>query len=458
MEPPRQTQTVDSIIAGRNRAAGLSYKLAANSLGLDLPGQDITTDDTLMKATAIISTPTVDRVGDMLIPAGCKLDNYAKNAVVLWNHGFEGGLPVGTSQDKTKVLCVRILDTHVEADCFFDQQFEMSDLVFKMIKAGFIRATSVRETPIRSSFKRDDALGDILIVDEWELEEWSWVPVGCNPDALAKAVELKKLDGTRIRGPILKSLLPFVPDLKRYGIGCEFPKEREVKISAETLKSLSLPALKALKTDNPDEPDIDEEMKDRAAKGAEADDEAAMEPETNGDDGMSDEEKGMEPYGSQVLKACHAGLKGIADNLDTAMKPLEHVDVKACLGEVRNGIQSHIEAIEGMHSKAYSDQEPLANRAAVGAEPVDVKSFLASGMLPQMQVFGASAHLGRLAAAKNLTNDQRLILKNVSQTLSNIATQAKSALEAKQAAANEPDPNEEKCKALGARLGKLLST
>ncbi|MFO0919436.1 MAG: hypothetical protein U0872_14145 [Planctomycetaceae bacterium] len=456
LEKPLSTKTVDSIIASRPRRSGLAYKLAANSLGLDIPNQEIATDDVLMKATAIISTPTVDRVGDMLIPVGCQIKNYAKNPVVLWNHGFEGGRPIGRGDDANKVLGLRILDTHVESDCYFDASFEDSDLTYKMIKAGFIRATSVRETPIKSSFMRDEALGDILIVEEWELEEWSWVPVGCNPDALAKAVELKKLDGTRIRGPMLKSLLPFVPDLKRYGIGMELPKERDVKLSPETLKAMPLAALKSLKTDNPDEPLLDEEMKRRAkSDGGEPDDEAAMEPETEGDDGMSDEEKGVEPYGSQVIKACHAGLKGIVDNLDHAMKPLEHEEVRKCLGKVKEGLEGHVAALEGMHAKAYSDQEPLANRASVGAEPMDVKSFLANGMLPTLQVFGIGSHLTRVAGAKNLTADQRTILKNAATMLTKIASEAKAAKEA-QSTEKPAEQSAEQLKALNDRLSKML--
>ncbi|WP_373649221.1 hypothetical protein [Schlesneria sp. DSM 10557] len=51
-----------------------------------------------MSARAVISTDAIDRVGDQLIPRGCRLENYAKNPVVLWAHGLEGiAQPIGTS-------------------------------------------------------------------------------------------------------------------------------------------------------------------------------------------------------------------------------------------------------------------------------------------------------------------------------------------------------------------------
>src|SRR4051812_41355949 len=80
------------------RRLGRIYKLAPGVMALDTVS-DAAIDESAMSATAIISTPTPDRVRDSMVPRGCLLDDYKNNPVVLWEHGFNLSLPIGKSED-----------------------------------------------------------------------------------------------------------------------------------------------------------------------------------------------------------------------------------------------------------------------------------------------------------------------------------------------------------------------
>lgn len=84
-------RTLNSVVARRPRRVGRHYKLSSQDscLAIEYTGRPYV-DRSAMSARAIISTGTIDRVGDLLIPQGCRLDNFIKNPVVLWAHGLEG--------------------------------------------------------------------------------------------------------------------------------------------------------------------------------------------------------------------------------------------------------------------------------------------------------------------------------------------------------------------------------
>lgn len=92
--------------------------------------------------TAIASTESVDRDGDILSANGWKLKNYKKNPVFLWGHDAHS-LPIGKS-----------LNTWVEGSkLMFQPQFAtdispFAEIVWKMYKAKILRSFSVRFDPI----------------------------------------------------------------------------------------------------------------------------------------------------------------------------------------------------------------------------------------------------------------------------------------------------------------------
>jgi hypothetical protein len=461
----RRTKTVDSIVLGRGRRTGSHYKLAANSPSLAIDIESTPRFDTSkVMATCVISTPTVDRVGDLLIPIGCRLDNYRRNPAVLWNHGFGFDLPVGKSEDGEGNLAVRVAEEAVDADCYFAQSVPESMQIFALIEEGIVRAASVRETPLKSSYQRDKDLGDVLVVEEWDLEEWSWVPVGMNPDAVAKVLHRNRLADRPIAQPILKSLIAIAPELKRFGKGIDLaPEATTVTKKSYTkaiLAKLTAAQLKAAKADADDESMPAVEDEEKRLKDAGSDGEPVP------DDEPAEDDSANSPYGSQVLSALHSSLASAVTGLKQAMAPLENPDVKGPLTEMLSALEGQVAAVEGLHTKCYQDRPGLKMDAPGDEEAEEaMKSFLASGQLPQLQLAGWGSRLKGVVSAANLSAEQRATLKGLLGHLSHLQTQAKSHKPQPKADTTPPDGDdpvkraevETKLKALESQINALNS-
>ncbi len=166
---------------------------------------------------ATISTRARDRHGDIVDPAGVRLDRFRKNPVVLYAHSYDG-LPVARS------LWERVRESDGGRELVAKPQFhldtELSREVWALISKGVLSAWSVGFIPERwePAPKSDDGgSGDGnaapgFVVKKWDLLEYSCVPVPSNFEALTH-----ELKSRRITAPALvKSLAPLgmkAPDL-----------------------------------------------------------------------------------------------------------------------------------------------------------------------------------------------------------------------------------------------------
>ena len=120
----------------------------------------------------IASDPSLDRSKDVMNPAGCVLDNYLENPIVLANH--DRTQPIGTATPM-------IRNNRVEAMVDFAPAgiSPKADEYCGLAKAGVLRAVSVGFDPIE--FKPNKSGG--YDYDKWELMELSLVAVPANPGA-----------------------------------------------------------------------------------------------------------------------------------------------------------------------------------------------------------------------------------------------------------------------------------
>ncbi len=123
-----------------------------------------------------ISTGSVDRDRDTIDPSGWKLSNYKKNPIVLFAHDYSS-LPIA------KTTKIKVEEGALVATAeFADHQF--ADTVFRLLKGGFLKATSVGFEPLKYQMNEERRGVDFL---EQELLEFSVVPVPANPEALMEA-------------------------------------------------------------------------------------------------------------------------------------------------------------------------------------------------------------------------------------------------------------------------------
>lgn len=134
--------------------------------------------------TAKITTNSIDRDGEVLIPQGMDARDFKKNPIVFWNHDYNQ--PIGTAADMKRN------DDHWTATARLAST-PFAQEVYTLMREGVVRGVSVGFVPIESrpATKGDiDKFGDGVkrVFPKWKLLEFSVVPLPANQDALITAV------------------------------------------------------------------------------------------------------------------------------------------------------------------------------------------------------------------------------------------------------------------------------
>src|SRR3954452_7620812 len=147
-------------------------------------------DEAARTVTAVISSAAPDRAGDVVVPAGlANAEEFLLNPVVLWAHQ-RAMPPVGTC------LALDVQPGRVVAVTKFAAGVPLAEDVFRLYEQGILRGWSVGLLPRRAS-PRPGRRG--TRIDEWDLLEYSAVPVPENPEALTLAVEKGLITDPRLR-------------------------------------------------------------------------------------------------------------------------------------------------------------------------------------------------------------------------------------------------------------------
>ena len=129
----------------------------------------------------IISNEAEDSYKDVVSSDGWDLKRYKSNPVVLWAHDHRQP-PVA------KAVSIGVEGGNLVAEAKFAdaETYAFADTVYKLLKAGFLKATSVGFFPTEWSY--DEERGGYNLLKN-ELYEFSIVPVPANPEALQMAVK-----------------------------------------------------------------------------------------------------------------------------------------------------------------------------------------------------------------------------------------------------------------------------
>lgn len=154
---------------------------------------DIFPQDGERAVIAKISTASVDRDGEVLMPQGCVTKNFEANPAVFWNHDYE--FPVG------KCVSIRREGDSLIAKTVFAERpanhpegrVWMADTLLSLYQQGVLKGFSIGANYIESRKANEhdkSAYGEKCgrVVSKWELLEYSAVSIPCNQDALAIAV------------------------------------------------------------------------------------------------------------------------------------------------------------------------------------------------------------------------------------------------------------------------------
>lgn len=122
----------------------------------------------------VISTPDLDRAGDIVVANGVDLSAYKANPVVLWNHNAD--CPVA------KCIEIAVKNSAIEALVQFPPEGDDDDAdrLYLRIKNGVVNAASIGFDPVKAEPIKGAGLKYIAS----ELMEFSFVSVPANADAL----------------------------------------------------------------------------------------------------------------------------------------------------------------------------------------------------------------------------------------------------------------------------------
>jgi HK97 family phage prohead protease len=145
------------------------------------------------EVVATVSTDSVDRDREVIVPKGINLKNYQDNPVVLYGH-------MTSMPPVAKSLWIKTVDDALISKMVFAET-EFADDIYRLYKDGFMKAFSIGFQYLDGSAPEEK---EIVANPSWakarfvirksELYEYSCVSVPANPDALSLAVSKGSID------------------------------------------------------------------------------------------------------------------------------------------------------------------------------------------------------------------------------------------------------------------------
>lgn len=135
-------------------------------------------DSATRTVTHVITAAVADRSGDLIVPAGlANREEFLRNPVVLWAH--QRTLPpIGTC------VALEVTDDRIIATTKFAAGVPLAEDVFRLFEQGVLRGWSIGFVPRRAGLRRTTRGQRGLLIESWDLLEYSAVPVPDNPLAL----------------------------------------------------------------------------------------------------------------------------------------------------------------------------------------------------------------------------------------------------------------------------------
>jgi len=133
--------------------------------------------------THVITAAVPDRSGDLILPGGlANRAEFLRNPVVLWAH--QRTLPpIGSCID------LQVAKDRVIAVTRFATGVPLADDLFRLYEQGILRGWSIGFVPKRAGLRPPTGDGPRgMLVESWDLLEYSAVPVPENPLALTMAI------------------------------------------------------------------------------------------------------------------------------------------------------------------------------------------------------------------------------------------------------------------------------
>ena len=177
----------------------------------------LTVNDGERSVVASITTNSLDRDGEVLIPQGCDATDFLKSPTVFFNHDYEK--PIGRCTDIRREPNSLIAKTRFATKPEDHTGEWLPDTVLSLFQQGVLSGFSVGFVPIESrrpSKKDRTQFGDrvVRVYSKWKLLEYSVAPLPANQDALVTAVSKGLIEPAFAKQLLPEIALPKKPKRK----------------------------------------------------------------------------------------------------------------------------------------------------------------------------------------------------------------------------------------------------
>ncbi len=431
MNTKKAENSLQGILKNRQKNFGTFCRIAGKSSDLSLACQtQPMIDERLMSARAIINTPREDREGDIIVPKGVHLENFRKNPVVLWEHGLgEITRPIAKCQHPDGNLALEVEENQISATSYFTDKSLESLQIFHLIVEGLVRATSVRAVPIKSSTRKTSNHGIGIVLEEWELIEWSWGALGVNPDAIARTIHRGTIEGRKITEPLLKSLKSVLSPKTRTVPGWTNPvdnlSQEQVFDRTGQVEQTDDTSLEQMSNQVIPEKTVENENVKQSEPIPVA---GRIKTQTKRKQrfGFTPKQAEKIPLGAQIIKSIQSSMTDLTTHVNQTSVALENERVKSSLNTFLASLEKEQIALEKLFAANYAHlndpgESEGTNHEAGHADNLPAKSstgWLKSEMIRQLQTSDYFERIKSLSQADNLTQQQRQLLADLLKQIS----------------------------------------
>lgn len=431
-----QNRWRDLLRSGSALSDSRLYSAGEDAVAMATSGPAVTNTKELW-AEAVLTTPRQDLEGDVIDPLGVRFDDYARNPVVLWEHGLGSiDTPIAKCEHPNGILSLVPSAEGILCRSYFSRRDKQSMQIFALIDEGLVRAMSIRATPIDESVRvipfKSGERG--LFVGESMMREATWCKLGMNPEAVAKCLDRGRINGEALVPDLAKSLAAVAAPQSVAGCGLpDFSKTNGGNM------------------DNNTHPDDEQKALDGQTDETIKSDEEVADEALEKTDEASEDEQIAAPYSATLMGAVHRSLSDLGSNLKAGLGPLEQEEVREMLAAMDTDISDKLLAIEGLHDKLHGEQlESLCPGGKCDGDgdemkedgaPVEdeeeiaksrLKSWLKSNPNNKFTIRGYASRALALAAkpaGKPLTKSERALLKQMGDRLMQLEAEAAKAQE-----------------------------